>query len=128
MFGKIIDGKLVIAGNKIEITNGWITNPTEEQLKENGYKEIIRTEKQSVGDTEKLVETYKDNGKDIEISYAKVKKTDEEIAEELQQKIDTELDNISKLEMLNAIVGDKEAISKIEAALKTVSSLDNKKK
>ena len=127
MFGKIVDGKLIIAGNKIEIKNGWITNPTEEQLIDNGYKEIIRTEKQSVGDTEKLVETYKDNGKDIEISYAKVKKTDEEIAEELQQKIDTELDNISKLEMLNAIVGDKEAISKIESILKNIAEIGNAK-
>lgn len=127
MFGKIIDGKLIIAGNKIQIKNGWITNPTEKQLIDNGYKEIIRTEKQSVGDTEKLVETYKDNGKDIEISYVKVKKTDEEIAEELQQKIDTELDNISKLEMLNAIVGDKEAISKIESILKNISAIGNAK-
>lgn len=127
MFGKIADGKLVVAGNKIEIKNGWITNPTEKQLIDNGYKEIIRTEKQSVGDTEKLVETYKDNGKYIEISYVKVKKTDEEIAEELQQKIDTELDNISKLEMLNAIVGDKEAISKIESILKNISAIGNAK-
>ena len=129
MFGKIIDGKLIIAGNKIEIKNGWATNPTEEQLKDNGYKEVVRTERQNYdSETEKLVEVYKDNGKAIEISYEKTKLTDEEINVKLQEKADIELGKISQLDILKAIVGDKEAVSKIEKVLKTVSSLDNKKK
>lgn len=117
MYGKIVDGQLVKAGNKIKIKNGWITNPTEKQLKENGYKEIVSTEKSKFdGATEKLVENYKDNGKEIEISYVKVKKTDVEIAEAL-------LDGVSKEDILNAVTGNKEAISKIEEVLKGLSSI-----
>lgn len=117
MFGKIVDGKLVVAGNKIQIKNGWITNPTEKQLKDNGYKEIVSTEKSKFDSTtEKLVENYKDNGKEIEINFAKVKKTDVEIAEAL-------LDGVSKEDILNAIVGNKEATSKIEEVLKEISSI-----
>ncbi|MBR4633075.1 MAG: hypothetical protein IKO48_07165 [Elusimicrobia bacterium] len=129
MFGKIVDGKLIIARNKIEIKNGWVTNPTEEQLKDNGYKEVVRTERQNYdSETEKLVEVYKDNGKNIEISYTKTKLTNEEVNEKLQEQEDVELGKISQLDMLKAIVGDKEVVSKIEAVLKTVSSLENKKK
>lgn len=117
MFGKIVDGKLIIAGNKIQIKNGWITNPTEQMLKELGYKEIVSTEKSKFDSTtEKLVENYKDNGKEIEINFAKVKKTDVEIAEAL-------LDGISKEDILNAVTGNKEAISKIESVVKEISSI-----
>ena len=116
MFGKIVDGKLIIAGNKIQIKNGWITNPTEKQLIDNGYKEIVSTEKMRIdGATEMLVEEYKDNGKEIEISYVKVKKTDIEIAEAL-------LDGVSKEDILNAVTGNKDAITKIETVLKDIAS------
>ena len=129
MFGKIIDGKLVVAGKKIQIENGWITNPTETDLKANGYKEVSTTEKQSYdNETEKLVEKYTDTGKGIEISYEKVKLTDEEVNNVIQGKIWEELGKVSQLEMLKAIVGDKEAVSKIESVLKTISSLEGNKK
>lgn len=129
MFGKIIDGKLVVAGKKIKIENGWITNPTEEDLKKNGYKEIVSTEKSKIDDTtEKLVETYNDNGKEIEITYSKVKLSEEEKENVLQMKTYEELSKVSQLEILQAIVGNKEAISKIEEVLKTISSLEGKKK
>lgn len=129
MYGKIIDGKLVVAGKKIQIENGWITNPTETDLKANGYKEVSTTEKQSYDEeTEKLVEKYNDTGKGIEITYEKVKLTDEEANNVLQSKIWEELGTISQIEMLKAIVGDKEAVSKIESVLKTISSLEGKKK
>lgn len=129
MFGKIIDGKLVVAGKKIKIENGWITNPTEEDLKANGYKEIVSTEKSKIDDTtEKLVETYNDNGKEIEITYSKVKLSEEEKENVLQMKTYEELNKVSQLEILQAIVGDKEAISKIEEVLKNISALkDNEK-
>ena len=129
MFGKIIDGKLVVAGKKIQVENGWITNPTEKDLKANGYKEIVSTEKSTIDDTtEKLVETYNDNGKEIEISYSKVKLSEEEKENVLQIKTYEELSKVSQLEILQAIVGDKEAVSKIESVLKTISSLEGKKK
>lgn len=128
MFGKIIDGKLVVAGKKIKIENGWITNPTEEDLKKNGYKEIVSTEKSKIDDTtEKLVETYNDNGKDIEITYSKVKLSEEEKENVLQMKTYEELSKVSQLEILKAIIGNKEAITKIEEVLKNISALDNRK-
>ena len=129
MFGKIIDGKLVVAGKKIKIENGWITNPTEEDLKKNGYKEISTTEKQSFDDTtEKLVETYKETSKGIEISYSKVKLTEEEANNVLQYKIYNELSKVSQLEILQAIVGNKEAITKIEEVLKNISAIKGNEK
>ena len=129
MYAKIVDGKLVVAGKKIQIENGWITNPTEEDLKANGYKEISYTEKSKYDEeSEKLAEKYTDTEKGIEVSYEKVKLTDEEANNVLQSKIWNELGNISQLEILKAIVGDKEAVSKIEGVLKTISSLEGKKK
>ena len=129
MYGKIENGRLKIAGSKIQIENGWITNPTEEDLKANGYKEVSTTEKQSYdNESEKLVEKYTDNGKGIEISYEKVKLTDEEVNNVIQSKIWQELETISQIEILKAITGDKEAVSKIESVLKTISSLEGKKK
>lgn len=128
MYGKIVDGKLVVAGKKIKIENGWITNPTEEDLKANGYKEIISTEKSKIDDTtEKLVETYNETSKGIEISYSKVKLTEEEANNVLQYKIYDELSKVSQLEILKAITGDKEALSKIESVLKDISAIENKK-
>lgn len=128
MYGKIVDGKLVVAGRKIKIENGWITNPTVEDLKANGYKEISTTEKQSYDDTtEKLVESYNETSKGIEVSYSKVKLTEEETKNVLQYKIYDELNKVSKLEILKAITGDKEALSKIESVLKSISAIENKK-
>ena len=129
MFGKIIDGKLVVAGKKIKIENGWITNPTEEDLKNNGYKEIVSTKKSKIDDTtEKLVETYNDNGKEIEITYSKVKLSEEEKENVLQMKTYEELNKVSQLEILQAIVGNKEAISKIEEVLKNISAIKGNEK
>ena len=129
MFGKIIDGKLVVAGKKIKIENGWITNPTEEDLKANGYKEIVSTEKSKIDDTtEKLVETYNDNGKEIEITYSKVKLSEEEKGNVLQMKTYEELNKVSQLEILKAIIGNKEAISKIEEVLKNISAIKGNEK
>ena len=129
MYGKIIDGKLVIAGKKIQIKNGWITNPTETDLKANGYKEISYTEKSKYDEeSEKLAEKYTDTDKGIEVSYEVKKLTDEEVNNVIQSKIWQELGKVSQLEMLKAIVGDKEAVSKIEGVLKTISSLEGKKK
>ena len=109
MFGKIVDGKLVVAGKKIKIENGWITNPTNEDLIANGYKEISYTEKSKYDEeSEKLAEKYTDTEKGIEVSYEKVKLTDEEANNVLQSKIWNELGNISQLEILKAIVGEME--------------------
>ena len=127
MYGKIVDGKLEIVRNKIKTVEGWITNPTEKDLKANGYKEISTTEKQSYDDTtEKLVETYKDNGKEIEITYSKVKLSKEETKNINQIKQNQELSKISQEDILKAIIGDKDSIEKINTVLKNVSSIKEK--
>jgi hypothetical protein len=72
MFGKLIDGQLVIAGNEIKTDKGTVTNPNEELLKSLGYKEIVYTEKPEFDkENEKLSETYTD-GEQITVSYEKV--------------------------------------------------------
>lgn len=129
MYAKIVDGKLVVAGKKIQIKNGWITNPTETDLKANGYKEISTTEKQSYdNETEKLVETYNETSKGIEVSYSKVKLTEEETKNVLQYKIYDELNKVSQLEILKAITGDKDSIAKIEEVLKNISAIKGNEK
>lgn len=87
MFGKIENGRLVIAGQKIQIENGGITNPTEEQLRANGYKEFEYTERPTYDkENEKLVETYTD-GATIVVSYEKVELTEEEKRSNLINKV-----------------------------------------
>lgn len=96
MFGKIIDGRLVIAGSKIKIENGYITNPTEEQLKELGYKTVKYTERPTYNrEEEKLKEVYTD-GETIVVSYEKVALTDEEHNAIIQQEIVAEENKITK--------------------------------
>lgn len=87
MFGKLIDGNLVIAGRIVKEGNTTITNPTEEKLKELGYKEIVYTEKPEFDkENEKLQETYTD-GEMITVSYEIVALTDEEKRQNLENKV-----------------------------------------
>ena len=98
MFGKIENGRLKIAGSKIEIENGWITNPTEEKLKELGYKEIEYTEKpQYDKEEEKLQEVYTDGDK-ITVGYEKVELSAEEHNAVIQQEIVAEENKITEVE------------------------------
>lgn len=123
MFGKIIDGKLVVAGKKIKIENGWITNPTEEDLKKNGYKEITYTEKPSYDkEEEKLVEVYTD-GETIQVSYEKVALTDEEHNTIIQSEIYDEEYKITQRNLRNAIKGDEFALNKITEVENNIAEL-----
>ena len=64
MFGKIIDGNLVLAGQIITTDKGFISNPKAEQLIELGYKEIDYAEKPEYDkEEEKLQEVYTDGDK-----------------------------------------------------------------
>lgn len=89
-YGKIVEEKLVIAGRVIIEDKTKITNPTEKQLKEYGYKEVEYTEKPTYDkDNEKLVETYRE---DIEqttilVCYDIVALTEEEKKENLKNKV-----------------------------------------
>ena len=62
MFGKIENGRLVIAGRTIKrIDGGTTTCPTEEDLKENGYKVVeYDTKPEYNKEEEKLKEVYTD--------------------------------------------------------------------
>lgn len=105
MYGKIVDGKLEIVKNKIKTDNGWITNPTEKQLKDNGYKEIVyQKEPEFDIDTEKINEQYLDDKTQIIVSYCVTKLTNEEFNERVKFKIYSEISKISVLDIVNAII------------------------
>ena len=116
MLGKIIDGKLVVAGRIVKEGNTTITNPTEEKLKELGYKEIEYTEKpQYDKEEEKLVEEYRE---DIEkttilVCYEVVELSAEEHNAIIQAEIVAEENKITPRNIRNAIKGDKLALNKI---------------
>lgn len=113
MLGKIIDGKLVIAGRIIKEGNTTITNPTEEKLKELGYKEIEYNERPTFDkEEEKLQEIYTD-GETITVSYEVVALTDEEHNAIIQAEIVAEENKITPRNIRNAIKGDNFALNKI---------------
>ena len=117
MLGKIIDGRLVLAGYKIQIENGWITNPTEKQLKELGYKTVEYTERPEYDkEEEKLVETYTD-GEKIVVGYEKVALTDYEHNAIIQQEIVAEENKITPRNY-------REAIKDLKAKKETSYALD----
>lgn len=113
MLGKIIDGRLVVAGRIVKEGNTTITNPTEEKLKELGYKEIEYTEKPNFNkEEEKLQEVYTD-GETIQVSYEVVELSAEEHNAIIQQEIVAEENKITARNVRNAIMGDKFAKNKI---------------
>ena len=113
MLGKLIDGRLVVAGRIIKEGNTTITNPTEEKLKELGYKEIEYTEKPIFNkEEEKLQEIYTDGDK-ITVSYEKVELSAEEHNAIIQAEIVAEENKITPRNIRNAIKGDNFALNKI---------------
>ena len=126
MYGKIIDGRLVIAGKTIKTDSGWITNPTTETLKKLGYKEIEYCDKPEYDkENEKLVEIYTD-GEQITVSYEKVSLTDEEHNAVIQAEIVSEENKITARNIRNAIKGDSFALSKIDEIEANIQTLRSK--
>lgn len=122
-YGKLIDGKLVIAGRVIIEGKTKITNPTEKQLKEYGYKEIEYTEKPTYDkENEKLSEVYTD-GETITVSYEKVTLTDEEHNAVIQSEIVEEENKITARNIRNAIKGDSFALNKITEVENNIAQL-----
>ena len=114
MFGKIIDGNLVLAGQIITTDKGFISNPKAEQLIELGYKEIDYAEKPEYDkEEEKLQEVYTDGDK-ITVSYEKVALTAEEHNAIIQVEIVAEEQKITARNIRNAIKGDSFALGKID--------------
>ena len=114
MLGKIIDGRLVVAGRIVKDGNTTITNPTEEKLKELGYKEIqydIKPEYDK--EEEKIVEMHKDCGTYIEVWYGKEQLTDEEHNAIIQAEIVAEENKITARNIREGILGDNFATQKL---------------
>ena len=113
MLGKIVNNQLVVAGRIVKEGNTTITNPTEEMLKNLGYKEIEYTEKpQYDKEEEKLQEVYTDGDK-ITVGYEKVELSAEEHNAIIQQEIVAEENKITPRNIRNAIKGDNFALNKI---------------
>lgn len=126
MFGKLENGNLVIAGNTIKDGNTTITNPTEEKLKELGYKEIIYTEKPEFDkENEKLSEVYTD-GENITVSYEKVSLSPAEHNVVIKQEIVEEESKITSRNIRMAIKGDEFALEKINQIEYNISELRKK--
>ncbi len=114
MLGKIIDGRLQIAGRIVKEGNTTITNPTEEKLRELGYKDLIyNPQPEYDNEEEKLVETYTDEGITILVGYDKVALTNEEHNAIIQAEIVAEENKITARNLRNAIKGDNFALNKI---------------
>ena len=114
MFGKIENGRLQIAGRIVKEGNTTITNPTEEKLRELGYKEIEYTEKPTFDKEEmKLYETYTEYQDKIIVAYATIELSAEEHNAIIQAEIVTEENKITPRNIRNAIKGDNFALNKI---------------
>lgn len=119
MFGKLINGQLVFAGERIPITNGWITKPTEQELRLNGYKEVQYSERPEYDDEEeKLVEEYNENETQITIVYTKYSLTNEEHNQVIQDKIIREENKITPRRQ-------REIDLKLEGALEFAETVEN---
>lgn len=89
MLGKIIDGQLILAGTSIKTDLGTITNPTDNILRELGYKDINFNENQKPNydfNTQRLKEIYVETDI-INVCYEIVELTEEEKLEIKKQKV-----------------------------------------
>lgn len=124
MYGKIIDGRLVLAGYKIQIENGYITNPTEEQLRKLGYKTVEYTEKPEYDkETMKLQETYTEYPEKIIVAYGTVELLPAEHNAVIKAEIETEENKLTARNIRNAIKGDSFALSKIDEIEANIAAL-----
>lgn len=120
MLGKLIDGRLQIAGRIVKEGNTTITNPTNEKLVELGYKEIVYCDKPNYDkENEKLIEVYaygdEPHTDKLYASYEKVALTKEEKIEIIKQEIIEEEDKITKRNILDfAVDKDNEALNRIQ--------------
>ena len=121
MYGKIINNKLYVIDKQIKTATGWITNPTEEQLKANGYKEVVYddiSQYEYNDEEEKLVEVYGETETRIDVAYDIVALTDEEHNEVILTKIIEEENKITPRNIRGALLGvtfDMNEVNKIES-------------
>lgn len=124
MFGKIINNTLFVANDRIKTLTGWITNPTEQQLIAQGYKEVVYTEKPNYDDeNETLSERYKEEETKIIVEYDIEVLSDEAHNEIIQMKIDEEEAKITARNIRGAIQGDSFALNKIAEIENNIAQL-----
>lgn len=98
MYGKIINNKLYVIDKQIKTATGWITNPTDQQLRSEGYKEVVYddiSQYEHNDEEEKLVEVYGETETRIDVAYEIMKLTDEEHNEVILTKIIEEENKIT---------------------------------
>ena len=123
MLGKLIDGRLVVAGRIIKEGNTTITNPTNEKLIELGYKEVEYNERPTYDkEEEKLVETYTDGDK-ITVSYEVVELSSEEHNAIIQAEIVAEENKITPRNLRGAVMGDSFAYNKVNEVENNIAKL-----
>ena len=126
-YGKIIDGRLVVAGRIVKEGNTTITNPTNEKLVELGYKPIDYAEKPTYNrEEEKLVERYTEQVDVIVVDYDIVALTTEEHNAVIQAEIVAEENKITPRNIRNAIKGDTFALDKITEVESNIYQLRQK--
>ena len=115
-YGKIVNNNLIMAGNKIKTKTGEISNPSEQQYLDNGYKKVIfEAEPEYNIEEEKLQKTYVD-GKNITVKYEKITLTDEEHNSIIRQEIAEEEAKITIQDILDVVIDkDSEALERIQA-------------
>ncbi len=129
MLGKLIDGRLVVAGRIIKEGNTTITNPTEEKLKELGYKPIDYAEKPTYNrEEEKLVERYTEQVDVIVVDYDIVALTTEEHNAVIQAEIVAEENKITARSIREGILGDNFATQKLTEIESNIYQLRQKLK
>lgn len=127
MFGKIIDGRLIVAGQIIKDGKKTVTRPTNTILQELGYKEIVYTYKPKFNDEEeRLVEMHKDCGTYIEVWYGKEQLTDEEHNEIINQKIQNEYNKVTTKDLIDYICGKKDSTAVVNEVINNVTQLQSK--
>ena len=90
-YGKIIDGKLQYAGQIIKNKNGGtISNPTEKDYVENGWKKVYVSEKEEIDTTNfKYEPLYIANEEQINVGWQIVELTEEEKRNVIINKVNT---------------------------------------
>ena len=121
MYGKIINNKLYVIDKQIKTATGWITNPTDQQLRSEGYKEVVYddiSQYEYNDEEEKLVEVYGETETRIDVAYDIVALTDEEHNEVILTKIIEEENKITPRRQ-------REVDLKKEGALEFVQNIED---
>lgn len=127
MYGKIENNKLILAGDRIQISNGWITKPSIQDLINLGYKPIEYSETPEYDDEEeKLITVYNNYQDKIVVSYEKITLTDEEHNEIIKTKILNEENKVTSRRQREADLNEGDGLGFIRLVNNNIKSLRKK--